>query len=1564
MATEDLFEFSAKMDVEVEKSSLDKAKGILDAFYAKYHDRKMKVDTSDMVKAFRGGITEIRKLYDQGMNQMAKDGFAWWDTEDDLENSFSIARNKMNDFFDELKVSFSDGSVVSGLGNILEKSLENVSIVAVDLGERINYLQSEILSTMNALKSLGAVKVDRFGISGFDNDDITSDQLKNRIGLLKDIFEYQQELEEFNGFKFSNENAPSGMQTVGLQNHIRLLKFNLKELETYNLRTTAQLKKRNELISATQNEYQWSEYDHDNAKENINDDDIYEYSLERLNDFIEARRSAIAELRQHEEELFSVDGISQYVQNAEAEIARFENAKLELQNLKNGKPVDADAGLTGDLSEVVSALGKIETAIQSVVEAFKPLTDALANEDSAISAMVKSNIADLTALNTKIEETFANIKTLSEKDFTITNVFNEKATAKAKSANVLDLNKKRAMELLNVFSQLQSQMQEYKNSSKIASTEMFRAGQVFGTEAFEKQAGLMAFDANSFSERINNAIPQSIGFVIKDITDYINDIVKWAEELNKSYSGKIKIPSLKKADDLAKRVEQAKNGSNINPLQANTSELKAAAANKDAVSGVDELATKINDLSSKLSVELAQMRAKIEETFNFATLDPQLFDVTSITQSIYQQFVELQNNVAALKFTVEAIPTVSDAGASVTADAIGDEIDKVKEVKPAFEDAAKAKDKFTDSNKRAADSAEKTTPHIEAETAAAESAYQAFAKFSFSEQGGTSESKFRTFAENIAKNKNLKVKSASLTKGKLGGIIGGNIAFIDPDTLQEIRERYSVRPKEDDTDALELYRASYTLIENTAKAEQKAANEAARRSKAIADSNKWLIEQEDLLTKQENKYKASSGAIKPLEGSRGLIKTNVAPGIDATLDGLAESIRSRINDAKGGIITQELKNEIIKDLNALANEIQVQQARTYQSTDLRANSIETSRDIYRNEIAALEADAKKAGVFDQMSSTISTLFSDVETFTEDTFVSFVESVKKANSQFKAEKAKFAQKKQEEKSVAEDTSKNQKIYDDAIKAQEKLYKLKKQMVGLDPESSKGQEKIREITDAQNEYNEVLSVTNRRLLTIGQLQDLDNLGSQLNKELGIKQQEYRSGVSVEQEAKDLKYVLSLYKQYTNSAKDLKKMQSDPTNASHYANMGATIQDIRDSKAELLALGIDVNNIANSELLTENQKLALLEEQIKYKRQIRDIENKAQDRTETKQNKQAQNYGKTIFNREQRYNGQISGRLYALGDTELSQQFLQTLNDYKDAYAELETLRQKFENDPNAAGNDALTSKFQASALGVEKLRKELLQTFREYDKFSNIPQESILGEDIFDPATMSDAKTAMMQLADAATDGKFQLEGFNSTGTEMYGVINKGNGTLEEVTVRLNSATNEMKAFTNGTQQVTTSWGKLGSELKKGVTQLVGRYLGFNELWQAVKQGVKYVKEIDLAMTELKKVTDETDGAYRKFLQNASKTAAVIGSTVSDFTDAASAFARLGYDLNESAKMAETAIVYKNVADGLDSVEESTESIISTMMAYGIAADDTMGIIDRFNAVGKLLPKLYSNIWLSR
>ena len=50
-----------------------------------------------------------------------------------------------------------------------------------------------------------------------------------------------------------------------------------------------------------------------------------------------------------------------------------------------------------------------------------------------------------------------------------------------------------------------------------------------------------------------------------------------------------------------------------------------------------------------------------------------------------------------------------------------------------------------------------------------------------------------------------------------------------------------------------------------------------------------------------------------------------------------------------------------------------------------------------------------------------------------------------------------------------------------------------------------------------------------------------------------------------------------------------------------------------------------------------------------------------------------------------------------------------------------------------------------------------------------------------------------------------------------------------------------------------------------------------------------------------------------------------------------------------------LVYPKIVTitGLDTVEQSTDSIISTMKAFGIESDNTMQIIDVFNEVGKYI-----------
>ena len=120
-------------------------------------------------------------------------------------------------------------------------------------------------------------------------------------------------------------------------------------------------------------------------------------------------------------------------------------------------------------------------------------------------------------------------------------------------------------------------------------------------------------------------------------------------------------------------------------------------------------------------------------------------------------------------------------------------------------------------------------------------------------------------------------------------------------------------------------------------------------------------------------------------------------------------------------------------------------------------------------------------------------------------------------------------------------------------------------------------------------------------------------------------------------------------------------------------------------------------------------------------------------------------------------------------------------------------------------------------------------------------------------------------------------------------------------------------------------------------------------RALRSMYSNVVKIDTAMTELKKVTDETDNSYSNFLKNAANSAKEIGTTIDGLVSSTADFARLGYGFNESQELAKVANIYAVVGDEISDVEEATEHLISTTAAYGKEVD-AMSIIDKFNEIG--------------
>lgn len=125
---------------------------------------------------------------------------------------------------------------------------------------------------------------------------------------------------------------------------------------------------------------------------------------------------------------------------------------------------------------------------------------------------------------------------------------------------------------------------------------------------------------------------------------------------------------------------------------------------------------------------------------------------------------------------------------------------------------------------------------------------------------------------------------------------------------------------------------------------------------------------------------------------------------------------------------------------------------------------------------------------------------------------------------------------------------------------------------------------------------------------------------------------------------------------------------------------------------------------------------------------------------------------------------------------------------------------------------------------------------------------------------------------------------------------------------------------------------------------------NAFQQGLRQVYQNVVDIDSAMTELKKVTDETSGAYSKFLSEAGDRAKNLGVSISDVVNATADFARLGYNLEDATQISDSAVMFKQVGDGVQSMDDATSDIISAMKAFNIEADKSLTITDRYNAVG--------------
>lgn len=289
---------------------------------------------------------------------------------------------------------------------------------------------------------------------------------------------------------------------------------------------------------------------------------------------------------------------------------------------------------------------------------------------------------------------------------------------------------------------------------------------------------------------------------------------------------------------------------------------------------------------------------------------------------------------------------------------------------------------------------------------------------------------------------------------------------------------------------------------------------------------------------------------------------------------------------------------------------------------------------------------------------------------------------------------------------------------------------------------------------------------------------------------------------------------------------------------------------------------------------------------------------------------------------------------------------VSKYEATWSRLQTLYATLQSMPNPTKDDEAS--FKAASAECNRLGKEVEKLINAYNKMNSDPTK--VGS-----RALVDYNNRVKELQDyvADTHGKHAvIDGFRNNYNELLFTINNGNGTFTKAKVAVDNLRASIVETNGDTEKATSRLGKAWSDLTnkfKGLWTYAAARFGIDEIIQQIRNGVQYVREIDSALTELKKVTNETGATYDAFLQKMSKTAGVVGSTVKDLTTMAAEWARLGYTLEEAGQLAESTAILLNVSE-FDDATQASEALISTMQAFQYTADESGHVVDILNEVG--------------
>lgn len=145
-------------------------------------------------------------------------------------------------------------------------------------------------------------------------------------------------------------------------------------------------------------------------------------------------------------------------------------------------------------------------------------------------------------------------------------------------------------------------------------------------------------------------------------------------------------------------------------------------------------------------------------------------------------------------------------------------------------------------------------------------------------------------------------------------------------------------------------------------------------------------------------------------------------------------------------------------------------------------------------------------------------------------------------------------------------------------------------------------------------------------------------------------------------------------------------------------------------------------------------------------------------------------------------------------------------------------------------------------------------------------------------------------------------------------------------------------------------KIGKTLSDSFGYMASYFSGYmvaNKVFSELQNGIQVVRDMDTALTEMRKVSSESVDSLRQLQSASFDMADEVGTTAKSLDDSIATWMRLGEATDEAVQSAKDSNILLNVSE-FETIDEATDSLVSMSQAYKDL--DKIEIIDKLNNIG--------------